>query len=114
EPLASGVRVRDEGSTNSVFVGNLRVFDAVINGAAQIRIGDTVLSIEPLSEVVAREQAVSDHFCNMIGRSPRMRELFADLARIAPSEVTVLIEDETGSGKELVAESVHAASLRSE
>ncbi|HKO46861.1 MAG TPA: sigma 54-interacting transcriptional regulator, partial [Polyangiaceae bacterium] len=116
EPLASsgGVRIRDEGSTNGVFIGALRVFDAVVNGAAQVRVGDTVLSVEPLSEVVAREQAVSDRFCNMIGHSPRMRELFADLARIAPSDVTVLIEGETGSGKELVAESVHAASLRAD
>jgi len=114
EPLTSGVRIRDEGSTNGVFIGNLRVYDAVISGNVQVRIGDTLLDVEPLSEVVAREQAVTDRFCNLIGRSPRMRELFADLARIAPSDVTVLIEGETGSGKELVAESVHAASLRSE
>ena len=116
EPLASsgGVRIRDEGSTNGVFIGGLRVFDAVVSGTAQIKVGDTVLGVEPLSEVVSREQAVNDRFCNMLGRSPRMRELFADLARIAPSDVTVLIEGETGSGKELVAESVHTASLRAE
>jgi len=114
EPLSYGVRIRDEGSTNGVFVGAVRVFDAVVTGSAQIRVGDTVLGIEPLSETVAREQAASDRFCNMLGRSPRMRQLFADLARIAPSDVTVLIEGETGSGKELVAESVHAASLRAE
>src|SRR6187402_702431 len=114
EPLASGVRIRDEGSTNGVFLGSVRVFDAVVTGSAQIRVGDTVLGIEPLAEVVAREQAASERFCNMIGRSPRMRELFADLARIAPSDVTVLIEGETGSGKELVAESLHAASHRAQ
>ena len=114
EPLATGVRIRDEGSMNGVFVGGLRVFDAVVSGDAQVRLGDTVLTIEPLSEVVAREQAATDRFCNLLGRSPRMRELFADLARIAPSDVTVLIEGETGSGKELVAESVHAASLRAQ
>jgi transcriptional regulator with PAS, ATPase and Fis domain len=43
-----------------------------------------------------------------------MRELFADLARIAQTDVTLLIEGETGSGKELVAESVHSASRRAE
>jgi transcriptional regulator with PAS, ATPase and Fis domain len=41
-----------------------------------------------------------------------MRELFADLARVAPTEMSVLIEGETGSGKELVAESLHAESDR--
>jgi transcriptional regulator with GAF, ATPase, and Fis domain len=43
-----------------------------------------------------------------------MRELFADLQRIAPTDVTLLIEGETGTGKELVAESVHATSERSQ
>lgn len=114
EPLASGFRIRDEGSMNGVFIGTVRVFDAIVSGTVQVALGDTVLTIEPLSEVVAREQAVTDRFCNLLGRSPRMRELFADLARIAPTDVTVLIEGETGSGKELVAESVHAASLRAQ
>jgi transcriptional regulator with GAF, ATPase, and Fis domain len=41
-----------------------------------------------------------------------MRELFADLERIAPSEVTLLLEGETGTGKDLIAESLHAASQR--
>jgi two-component system response regulator GlrR len=41
-----------------------------------------------------------------------MRELFADLSRIAPTDVTLLIEGETGTGKELVADSVHRASGR--
>src|SRR6478735_8661095 len=54
EPLASGVRIRDEGSTNGVFFGGVRVYDAVVNGNVQIRVGDTVLGIEPLSEVVER------------------------------------------------------------
>src|SRR4051794_843597 len=43
EPRDSGVRVRDEGSTNGVFIGGLRVYDAVVTGNAQIRVGDTVL-----------------------------------------------------------------------
>jgi transcriptional regulator with GAF, ATPase, and Fis domain len=112
EPVASGVRIRDEGSTNGVFLGTVRVFDAQFSGPVQVRLGDSLLDIEPLAETVAREQLVSDRFHGLIGRSPRMRELFADLARIAPSDISVLIEGETGSGKELVAESLHAASER--
>ena len=112
EPLPSGVRIRDEGSTNGVFIGNTRVYDVVVGGTVQVRLGDSLLTVEPLSELVAREQATTDRFCDLLGRSPRMRELFADLARIAPADVTVLIEGETGTGKELVAESVHGASSR--
>jgi two-component system response regulator GlrR len=112
EPVASGVRVRDEGSTNGVFISNVRVFDALVQGAVQLRLGDTVLGIEPLGETVAREQLAGERFHGLLGRSARMRELFADLARLAPADVTVLIEGETGCGKELVAESLHAASDR--
>jgi transcriptional regulator with GAF, ATPase, and Fis domain len=112
EPVSSGVRIRDEGSTNGIFMGNVRVFDAVVNGPVQLRLGDTVLDIQPLGETVAREQLSSDRFHGLLGRSSRMRELFADLARLAPTDMTVLIEGETGSGKELVAESLHVESER--
>lgn len=113
-PIAAGVRIRDEDSTNGVFIAGMRLYDAVITSTVQVNLGSTVLQIEPLSEVVSREQAVTERFGDLLGRSARMRELFADLARIAPSEVTVLVEGETGTGKELVAESLHQASTRSE
>jgi two-component system, NtrC family, response regulator GlrR len=114
EPVASGVRIRDEGSTNGVFIANVRVFDVLVDGPVQVCLGDSVLTVEPLAEKVAREQFVSERFHGLLGQSARMRELFADLARIAPTDMTVLIEGETGSGKELVAESVHAASERNQ
>jgi transcriptional regulator with GAF, ATPase, and Fis domain len=112
EPVSSGVRIRDEGSTNGVFMGAVRVFDALVNSAVQLHVGESTIDIEPLGETVAREQLVEDRFHGLIGRSSRMRELFADLARIGPTDISVLIEGETGSGKELVAESLHAASSR--
>jgi transcriptional regulator with GAF, ATPase, and Fis domain len=112
EPVPGGVRVRDEGSTNGIFFGKARIHDAVLSGAVELELGDSRLSVEPLAEQVSREQATSDRFFDLLGRSARMRELFADLARIAPTDVTLLIEGETGTGKELVAESVHRASAR--
>jgi transcriptional regulator with GAF, ATPase, and Fis domain len=62
----------------------------------------------------APEQVPDDRFGGVIGISARMSELFVDLARIAPSELAVLIEGETGTGKDLVAESTHYASGRAE
>jgi transcriptional regulator with GAF, ATPase, and Fis domain len=112
EPTESGFRVRDEGSTNGVLLSGARLFDAVLYGATQVKLGDSVLAITPLTETVDREQTTADRFGDLLGRSPRMRELFADLSRIAPTDVTLLIEGETGTGKELVAESVHRASSR--
>jgi two-component system response regulator PilR (NtrC family) len=57
---------------------------------------------------------MSERFGDLLGRSVPMRELFADLMRIAPSELSVLIEGETGTGKELVADSIHRASPRAQ
>ena len=49
----------------------------------------------------------------MIGESEPMRNLSAHIEQVAASEVNVLIVGETGTGKELVARSIHAASRRS-
>ena len=48
----------------------------------------------------------------MIGNSPAMQQLRKTIAEVAPSDVTVLIEGESGAGKELVAQALHAASPR--
>jgi transcriptional regulator with GAF, ATPase, and Fis domain len=113
EPVPGGMRVRDAGSTNGVFAGGARIYDAVIPFEARLRLGDTELAMTALGETVEREQTTRDRFGDVLGASPRMRELFADLERIAATDVTLLIEGETGTGKDLVAESVHRASARS-
>jgi transcriptional regulator with GAF, ATPase, and Fis domain len=48
----------------------------------------------------------------MLGSSPAMREIFAQLEKVAPSDLTCLITGETGTGKEMVARALHNASGR--
>jgi len=48
----------------------------------------------------------------LVGRTPSMRELFQDIRKVAPSDTTVLIQGETGTGKELVAVAIHHESGR--
>ena len=50
----------------------------------------------------------------MIGQSPRMRELFQLIETIAPTATTILINGETGTGKEMVARAIHQTSPRRE
>ena len=50
----------------------------------------------------------------MVGKSPDMQKMFGIFDKIAPGDWTVLIEGETGVGKELVAQGLHAASPRRE
>jgi transcriptional regulator with PAS, ATPase and Fis domain len=113
-PATGGVVVRDTGSTNGVLASGMRIYEALLVGPATVHLGQTVVSITPLDETVEREQAGSEMFADVLGGSPRMRELFVDLERLACTEVTLLIEGETGTGKDLVAESVHRKSARAE
>ena len=53
-----------------------------------------------------------DRFGRLVGRDPRMRELYALIADVAASEATVLIRGESGTGKELVARALHDTSGR--
>jgi two-component system response regulator PilR (NtrC family) len=62
-------------------------------------------------------QTVQDqyhNFANIIGRSPRMKQVFDLIIQAAPSRSTILIEGESGTGKELVARAIHTHSPRAE
>jgi transcriptional regulator with PAS, ATPase and Fis domain len=114
EVSGDGVRVRDIGSRNGVFVAGVRVYDALLSATATLCLGNTQLGITPLDETVERLQATTDRFGDVLGASSRMRELFADLDQIASTELTLLIEGETGTGKDVIAESIHRASARAD
>jgi transcriptional regulator with GAF, ATPase, and Fis domain len=108
-----GYRLKDLDSTNGTFVSGLRVNDIYIKPETVIQVGSTKLRFQPLSESVEVELATNGRFGGMIGDSVKMRQLFARLEKIAPSNATVLITGETGVGKELVAEAMHEMSPRS-
>lgn len=107
-----GYRLKDLDSTNGTFVSGLRVNDIYINPESVITVGSTKLRFQPLSESVEVQLAAADSYGGMVGESVKMRQLFARLEKIAPSDATVLITGETGVGKELVAEAMHDLSPR--
>ncbi len=116
EAGVSGVRIRDVGSRNGIWLGGVRILDAIIDapllGATTLSIGDSQLTITKSNETVDRLQATTHQFGDVIGASARMRELFADLDRISAPDLALLIEGETGTGKDVIAEAVHRASAR--
>jgi transcriptional regulator with GAF, ATPase, and Fis domain len=109
-----GFRIRDLGSTNGVRVQGVKIYDAACSSPLEVTLGETVLTITPLTEAEPRERTAVGQFGQLLGESAKMRELFALLARVAPTDLALLIEGETGTGKELVAQSLHEASARAE
>ncbi len=111
ETSNAGVRLQDLNSTNGTFVNGLRVFDALIVGGETLRFGATTLRVESLTEVPP-PSSEADRFGNTLGRSAVMRRLYSHCEKLARAMVPVLIEGETGTGKEVLAESLHDASSR--
>ena len=107
-----GLVLRDLGSTNGTWAGDLRVLEAQVAPGSTFRAGNVVLRYEGLEETVDIPLAADDRFGGVFGSSVPMREVFATLEKVAPSDLTVLVEGETGTGKEVVARAIHDKSRR--
>lgn len=108
----TGVELRDLDSTNGTTLGGYRVTSGVLEAGALIGAGETKLRFEILPEHVGEPVSREDRFGPVLGRSVAMRRLFAILERVAPSDASILLEGETGTGKGLLAEAIHDASSR--
>lgn len=105
-----GVRLRDLGSTNGTYVGGVRVSEVFLDTRTVFRVASTNILFEPCAVEVAMAEV--PRFGALVGQSQVMRALFSRLQRVAPTDLTVLLGGETGTGKELAARAIHEASAR--
>ncbi len=104
--------IRDLGSLNGTLINGTSVVVAHLRDGAVVTLGKTRLRFETGDEQVRVPLYARDRFGLLVGRSREMRALFAALDRAAKSEATVLLEGETGVGKDVTAESIHLESAR--
>ncbi len=109
EPTPEGLRVKDLGSTNGTFLGGARIQAMTVREEALITIGTTVLQLQL---VTGDGPVARTSFGRVLGRSAGMQLLFATLEKAAATDSTVLILGETGTGKEVIAQSLHDRSAR--
>jgi two-component system, NtrC family, response regulator HydG len=112
EPSPLGLRLTDLGSTNGTRVQDVQVVEAYLSGGELVRLGDTVLRV--LRGEASPDPPASQgmRFGKVIGASFAMQRLYPLCQRLAHSDVPLIIEGETGTGKEQLAEALHEASSR--
>jgi DNA-binding NtrC family response regulator len=106
------ISLRDLGSTNGTYVEGVRLRDGEIPPGAIVRVGSSAFRVDVGHEPAFVELSPRDAFGELVGASLEMRRIYAVLERVAPTDATVLVEGETGTGKDVVARSLHAASPR--
>ena len=107
-----GALVTDLGSTNGTFYKRSRVKEVVVPYGATIGVGKAQIKVVPHENAVEAMPSTVERFGDLVGDDLRMREMFSLLGDVAPTEATVVIEGETGTGKELVAKALHDNSAR--
>jgi DNA-binding NtrC family response regulator len=108
----SAIAIKDCGSTNGTYVEGVNIREGEVQPGAAVRVGRSVFRIESVDGNSIVPISDDDAFGELVGASLAMRQVYAILERIAASNATLLIQGETGTGKDVAARSLHAASSR--
>ena len=108
----TGYVLVDLRSTNGTFINKVRVREGFLKPGSTIGVGQSQLRFAAREAEVPIVPSRSDRCGGLIGGNAKMREIYTILERIAPTNTTVVIEGETGTGKEVVAQTIHGLSPR--
>jgi len=119
EEIFGALSVDRDFISEEILAKDLRLLTIVASFVAQaIKINRIVMREKEdiLAENVELRKGLAERYSagNIIGASGKIREVLATIATVAPSNATVLIYGDTGTGKELVARSIHYNSRRSD
>jgi transcriptional regulator with GAF, ATPase, and Fis domain len=109
---ADGILVRDLGSTNGTRVDGTRVREATVAPGNVLRVGEVEIALKPNAQRLEVMPSDKTEFGGVLGQALSMRTIFGVLERIAPTEATVLLEGETGTGKDVFARAILSQSPR--
>jgi two-component system, NtrC family, nitrogen regulation response regulator GlnG len=108
----SEVRLVDLGSSNGSYFDGARFEALAVGVGAMVVIGSSELRLMAGAESAGVPLSDADRFGALLGRSAVMRQLYTILERVAVSDAGILLQGETGVGKELAAEGIHSVSPR--
>jgi DNA-binding NtrC family response regulator len=107
-----GAHVRDLGSSNGVGLGAVVVNDVIAPAGTRLRLGRTEILIDTAGSFARRRADTPVPVPGLVAASRPMREVVATIHQLAPSELSLLLQGETGTGKEVVARAIHELSPR--
>ena len=110
----TGYVLVDQQSTNGTFINGVRIREGYLRPGCTVEVGQKQLLFNAREEKVTIEPSQGDRCGDLIGQNAQMREIYAIIEKIAPTATTVVIEGETGTGKEVVAQSIHKLSRRAD
>jgi two-component system response regulator HydG len=113
ELAEDALRITDMLSTNGTHANGIQVMQAYLRGGEEVRVGGSTIVVQRLNEE-ASPLSQEMRFGKMIGASEEMRRLYPLCARLAAADIPVIIEGETGTGKEVLAEALHDMSPRAQ
>jgi Nif-specific regulatory protein len=108
-----GVVYLDNRASAGVFSQDDLIFLTAMSHLAAIALGNARLHRQVIQENIRLVDELKPKF-QIIGDSEEMKNVYGAIRKVAPSDVTVLIQGETGTGKELLARAIHSLSPRSD
>ena len=108
--LAEGVFVVDLGSRNGTRVAGSKIDRVLVPPGGSLRVGKSEIALRPEDDRV--KVGGEDRFGAFVTKTHAVRKVLAQMRLVAPTDATVLIEGETGTGKELLARALHEHSAR--
>jgi transcriptional regulator with GAF, ATPase, and Fis domain len=105
--------LRDLGSTNGTFVNHVRVREIYLDPGVECQIGQTMVTFDSVQDEMSLLPSKKNRFGRLIGGDIKMREIFSIIEKISHTDTTVIIEGETGTGKDVLAQTIHETSIRS-
>ncbi|HEY0706685.1 MAG TPA: sigma 54-interacting transcriptional regulator [Polyangia bacterium] len=107
DPVGRRLRITDLGSKNGTYVDGVALLDGFLRGGENVRFGATVLRFEYRAAGGPTKLSDAIRFGQLVGASTEMRRLYPLCERLATSRIPVVIEGETGTGKEVLGMSLH-------
>jgi transcriptional regulator with GAF, ATPase, and Fis domain len=115
ERVGTTLRIVDLGSTNGTWVDRVKIVEAELQGGEFVRIGQTMIRVDLDDRAEGEpELPTAIAFGRVVGASREMRRLYPLCEKIAFANVPVVVEGETGTGKEALAESLHEMGPRAQ